>query len=208
MKILVVAATEFEIEPFICEKNNVDILITGVGIPATVFHLTKKLLENKYDLAIQAGIAGTFNNQIKKANVVMVSEDAFADIGIDEKQNFTTLFENDFINENDFPYKNGWLKNTSPFLLNNAFPKVKGVTINTITDNEKRIKTIIDKFNPAIESMEGAAFHYVCLQQKINFIQIRGISNEVGERDKTKWKMKNAIANLNMELKNLIQKFS
>ena len=208
MKILVVAATEFEIEPFIFEKNNVDILITGVGIPATVFHLTKKLLENKYDLAIQAGIAGTFNNQIKKANVVMVSEDAFADIGIDEKQNFTTLFENDFINENDFPYKNGWLKNTSSFLLNNALPKVKGITINTITDNEKRIKTIIDKFNPAIESMEGAAFHYVCLQQKINFIQIRGISNEVGERDKTKWKMKNAIANLNMELKNLIQKFS
>lgn len=205
MKILVVAATEFEIEPFIHEKNNVDILITGVGIPATVFHLTKKLLENKYDLAIQAGIAGTFNNQIKKANVVMVSEDAFADIGIDEKQNFTTLFENDFINENDFPYKNGWLKNRSSFLLNNPLPKVRGITINTITDNEKRIKTIIDKFNPAIESMEGAAFHYVCLLQNIRFLQIRSISNKVGERDKSKWKLKESIENLNKKLLKIIK---
>ena len=53
--------------------------------------------------------------------------------------------------------------------------------------------------------MEGAAFHYVCLQQKINFLQIRGISNMVGERDKTKWKIKKAIENLNNELLKIIK---
>ena len=42
MNLLVVAATKFEIEPFLKENNNADILITGVGIPATVYHLTKK----------------------------------------------------------------------------------------------------------------------------------------------------------------------
>lgn len=208
MKILVVAATEFEIAPFLREKNNIDVLITGVGIPATIFHLTKKLLQDKYELAIQAGIAGTFNKQIKKADVVLVSDDAFADVGIHEKQNFTTLFENKFIDENDFPYKNGWLKNANSFLSENALPIVKSVTVNTVTDNKEYIQKMVDKFNPAIESMEGAAFHYVCLQQKINFIQVRSISNEVGERDKTKWDIKNAIINLNVELKKLIQNFS
>ena len=64
-ELLVVAATEFEIEPFLKENNNADVLITGVGIPSTVFHLTKKLSEKKYDLVIQAGIAGTFNKHFK-----------------------------------------------------------------------------------------------------------------------------------------------
>jgi futalosine hydrolase len=48
--------------------------------------------------------------------------------------------------------------------------------------------------------MEGAAFHYVCLMKQIPFIQIRSISNKVGERDKRKWKMKHAIERLKEEL--------
>ena len=47
--------------------------------------------------------------------------------------------------------------------------------------------------------MEGAAFHYVCLQENIPFVQLRAISNFVGERDKSKWLMKEAIENLNRE---------
>jgi futalosine hydrolase len=31
--------------------------------------------------------------------------------------------------------------------------------------------------------MEGAALHFVCLQEDISFIQLRAISNFVGERD-------------------------
>ena len=65
-----------------------------------------------------------------------------------------------------------------------------------------------EKFGADIESMEGAAFHYVCLQQKIKFLQLRSISNVAGERDKTKWMMKEAINNLNIELKNLVKKYS
>jgi futalosine hydrolase len=55
--------------------------------------------------------------------------------------------------------------------------------------------------------MEGAALHYICLQQKIKFLQLRSISNTVGERDKQKWEMKKATTNLNMELKKIIQHF-
>jgi fructoselysine-6-P-deglycase FrlB-like protein len=45
MNLLIVAATKFEIEPFLKEKNNTEILITGVGIPATVYRLVKKYLK-------------------------------------------------------------------------------------------------------------------------------------------------------------------
>ena len=63
----------------------------------------------------------------------------------------------------------------------------------------------MEKFGADIESMEGAAFHYVCLQEKIKFLQLRSISNIAGERDKTKWTMKEAIVNLNIELKKLVK---
>jgi futalosine hydrolase len=54
--------------------------------------------------------------------------------------------------------------------------------------------------------MEGAAFHYVCLLEKIPFLQLRSISNLIGERDKTKWKMEKAIQNLNENLISLLNK--
>ncbi len=55
--------------------------------------------------------------------------------------------------------------------------------------------------------MEGAAFHYVCLQEEVKFLQLRSISNAVGERDKKQWKMKEAIISLNIELDKLVKHF-
>jgi futalosine hydrolase len=205
MKLLVVAATEFEIKPFINEHNNIEILISGVGIPSTLFNLSKKVILNNYDLVIQAGIAGVFNNRFQKSSVVLVSQDTFGDIGIDENKKFSTLFDNEFANANDFPYNSGWLLNTNSLLSSGNLSVAKGITVNMVTDNRERIHSIAEKFNADIESMEGAAFHYVCLQERINFLQIRSISNDVGERDKTKWEMKKAITNLNIELKKMIQ---
>ena len=205
MNLLIVAATEFEIEPFLKEKNNAEILITGVGIPATVFHLTKKLLEKKYDFVIQAGIAGTFNDRLNLAEVVKVKKDAFADLGIEENGNFKTLFETGFVNKNDFPYRNEWLVNPHSFFEKNKLSIAKGITLNKIGDDHLQNKMIKEKFSADVESMEGAAFHYVCLQQKINFLQLRSISNHVGERDKSKWKLKESVENLNKELLKIIE---
>lgn len=204
MNVLIVAATEMEIAPFLKENNKTDFLITGVGIPATVFHLTKKLIEKKYDFVIQAGIGGTFTDSLNLGEVVLIKKDTFADLGINEKGNFKTLFETRFLDDNDFPYTEGWLVNNS-LLKKNNLPIVNAITINKITDDDLQIKNFQQKFSAQIESMEGAAFHYVCLQQKINFLQIRSISNVVGERDKTKWQMKTAVENLNKELLKIIQ---
>ncbi|NMD28678.1 MAG: futalosine hydrolase, partial [Bacteroidetes bacterium] len=45
----------------------------------------------------------------------------------------------------------------------------------------------------------------VCLQKEIPFLQIRGISNYVGERDKSKWKMEEAIDNLCNSLEDILK---
>jgi futalosine hydrolase len=56
--------------------------------------------------------------------------------------------------------------------------------------------------------MEGGGLHYVCLQEKIPFLQLRSISNDIGERDKTKWDIRTAIANLNARLIDLFDKLA
>lgn len=206
MNLLIVAATEFEIVPFLEKNIQADILITGVGVPATVFSITKKLSEKKYDFVIQTGIAGTFNDRFKLSEVVIVKEDTFADLGIEENGKILTLFEKEFIGKNDFPYTDGWLINSNLILEKINLPIAKGITINKITDNNLQNKIMKEKFLADIESMEGAAFHYVCIQEKIKFLQLRSISNFVGERDKSKWQLKNAIENLNTELLKIIKK--
>ena len=150
MKILVVAATQLEIEPFINLKNNTEVLICGVGIPSTVYHLTKKLLQEKYDLVIQAGIAGTFSKKLKKGEVVVVEQDAFGDIGVEEKGEFKTIFQLGFGDNNTFPFKNGWLVNSSEIINTTHLKKVNGVTVNKISDRKKQAKQLREIFNAEI----------------------------------------------------------
>ncbi|MBP6431063.1 MAG: futalosine hydrolase [Ferruginibacter sp.] len=204
MNILVVASTSFEIAPFIEQNPKASVLITGIGMPASLYQIQKTIGINNYDIIIQAGIAGAFTNEFELGETVLVKQDTFGDIGIEEKQQFTPIFETDLLNKNEFPFKNGWLFNDNKILQQSNLELVKAITVNKVNDNLLLKEQLMELFNPEIETMEGAALHYVCLQEKTPFVQIRSISNYVGERDKTKWKMELAIKNLNTELEKLI----
>lgn len=204
MQILVVAATRAEIGAFIDSNPEQDVLITGVGAPVCMYSLTKQLARKQYDLVIQAGIAGTFRTAYSPGEAVVVASEVFADLGILENQQFFTLQERGFLGEDEKPYTDGLLVNEAAIRFN--LPAVRSVTVNTVSDSRGQADLFIRKFNADIESMEGAAFHYVCLQENVNFIQLRTISNFVGERIRTNWKIKEAIERLNVELAQIISK--
>jgi futalosine hydrolase len=54
--------------------------------------------------------------------------------------------------------------------------------------------------------MEGAALHYIAILEKIPFLQIRSLSNFIGERDKQQWKLKESITSLNQALQVILNK--
>jgi futalosine hydrolase len=83
---------------------------------------------------------------------------------------------------------------------------VTGVTVNEITTEEKRIAYYKNNLEAKIETMEGAALHYVAMMENIPFIQLRSISNYIGERDKTNWTLSESISNLNIALRSVLQK--
>jgi futalosine hydrolase len=204
MQTLIIAATEYEIHPFIAGNPDIDVLITGVGVPSAIYQLQKRVHQMDYDLIIQAGIAGSFNGEIVLGQTFLIKQDCFADIGIEEKGNYTPIFKTELLDKNEFPFVNGWLINTHEYLKKSDLPAAKAITVNKLSDSELQKQQYITAFDADIESMEGAALHYVCLQENIPFLQIRSVSNYVGERDKTKWKLKEAIENLNTELITLI----
>jgi len=213
MDILLAAATKLEIQPtlqllqkegFIINGHTIDILITGVGMVSTTYNSTTKLIGKKYGFIIQAGIAGTFSNDLLLGETVLVKQDAFGDIGMEEKGNFTTVFDAGFASKDEFPFTDGWLVNSNKLLTTSLLKKVSAITVNKVSDSLLQRQQAIQYFEPQAESMEGAAFHYVCLLQKLNFIQLRSISNAVGDRDKSRWRIKDAIDNLNTELEKLL----
>ena len=206
MKLLVVAATEFEIAPFVLQNTQADALITGVGSPACTYALTKRLQEIKYDFAIQAGIAGTFKNSFPLGETFFIKSDVFADIGIYENERFFTLFDKNFADPNAIPYHNGRLENSLENIFN--VPTANSITVNTVTDNFSQTTMFTKKYDPDVESMEGAAFHYVCIQENIPFLQLRSVSNFVGERVKTNWKMKESIESLNKSLIKIVEQLN
>ena len=214
MNILILSATTFEIANLIkiidfkqispvlyqkkIDKKNIDLLISGIGLSFTAYKLSKALLEKKYDLVINLGIAGSFNSTIKIGELTQVISEQFADLGIKDKDKFIDVFEAGLVNANEFPFVNGKLtpkilKITEAYNLK----KVHAVSVNTVSGNKNEIEQLKKKYQADIESMEGAAVFYVCMEENVPVIQLRSISNYIEERDKSKWNIPLAIENLN-----------
>ena len=216
MNILIVSATTFEIAPLLqflgsnAEKlslfeykykgNVIYPLVTGVGALNTSFGMSRYTGIEKTDVAINVGLAGSYQQSLVLGTVVEVIEDRFGDLGVEEKDgSFTDVFDLGLTNENQFPYENGWIKNTKRKFETNML-KVKSLTVNKVHGSQESIDKIKSKYMADIESMEGAGFLYACRMMDVHAHQFRAISNYVEPRNKDNWRIEKAIDNLNAHL--------
>lgn len=212
MKVLITAATAMELELVknkIIQADAIEITycVTGVGAIATVFHLSEILHKEKFDLVVQVGIAGSFDKQLELGAAVAVEKELLYEMGVFENNQYNNIFEMGLIDGNTKPFTNSALINQHARLLElTGLKKTIAITNNEISTSVTKIKLYREKYGAEIESMEGAAFHYVALMKSISFIQLRGISNYVGDRDKNNWKIKEAILSYSVVCNQLIQK--
>lgn len=126
MKILIVAATNFEILPLlehldknassktlmetVYKQHTIQTLITGVGGMNTAFALARYSKIKDLDLAINVGIAGSYKRQFELGDVVEVVKDRFGDLGVEEADgSFTDIFDLQLAEKDSFPYQDGWV---------------------------------------------------------------------------------------------------
>lgn len=209
MNILIVAATEFEVKPLleylkidnaypgmnfpntITDQNEVRVLITGVGMVNTAY-MMGRYSNTLFDLILNVGVCGAFDRELELGQVVHVTQDILSEMGAEDDERFMTFDELNLAG--DYIFNQHLTNNFEAF---EKLIKVKGITVNTVHGNEKSILRVKDLFKPNVESMEGAAFYAGCIRAGENYTQIRAISNYVEKRDKSKWQMHLAVANLN-----------
>lgn len=211
--VLLVIATKPELKPFLdafqceshskndniqkfCYKNiNIDVLITSVGMVATACKLTRTLCDNKYDFVVNAGICGAYSLSLAPGTVVHIAADCFAELGTEDSQGVKPLHiresGKDFFVEQTVVNKNEIKINSIQSLM-----RVKGATVSTVTRSEKRNKMITGQYDTQTESMEGAAFLYVCNEFQIPCAQIRSVSNYAGCPANINWYLDMAVNNL------------
>jgi len=178
-------------------------LTSGVGSVSTAWALKHWISTNgKPDLAINGGIAGSYKDEYTIGDVVMPYTDCFADAGIEDGDNFLTLSEAGLGSPNGFPFKNGILYSDINYKekIINILRPVHAITVNTATGSETSREKLLKKFNPDIETMEGATFFYICSLENIPFLALRAISNKVELRNKNNWNIPLALNNLSEKL--------
>lgn len=223
MKILVVAATRQEIAPFLMAlgetyadgysgrsirtgNHEIKVLVTGAGMVATAYELGRLFAVQSFDLAINVGICGSFRNEISIGEVVRVARDSVGDMGAEDRGSWLSMADLGLMKDEEILLNDAGMlieQEFSDWLLHN-FRAVRGVTVNTVHGNAGSIKRFSERTGADIESMEGAAFMFACSQAGCRCLQIRSVSNFIEPRDKSKWNVPLAIANLNKELIRLL----
>ena len=224
MRVLVVAATAAEVDPLVAGLSRVaetgprstryigggreiDVLITGVGMVATSTWCSRTLCAEQFDAALNLGVCGSFRAALEPGSVVNVVTDRLAELGAEDGDAFLTIQQMNLLRDDEFPFTGGRLVNAStpPFGAMNDLPKVEGITVSTVHGNEASIARVTERFNPDVESMEGAAFMYACLVHGVPFAQVRAVSNIVERRNRSAWKLTEAIAALALEARRILQ---
>ena len=220
LKVLLITATDAEAEAlkkiqgikscpdgFLLGQSEVSLLVTGVGSIATSWAMTKWLSSNsRPDLAINIGIAGSFRDDIEIGDVVVPVSDCFADAGIETGSGFITLEEAGLADPDRFPFTDGKIiaENKYCNMALNFLKPAKAITVNSASGSQETINRLLKKYNPDIETMEGATFFYICSGGKLPFMALRSISNKVEPRNKDKWNIPLALINLSEKLKEFL----
>ena len=223
MRILVVTATDAEIaslaatlgdgsptgprvKTYKYAQHDLDVVTTSVGMVATATWCSRVLTQNRYDLALNLGVCGSLDPTLELGQAVHVVSDCIAELGAEDDEDFLTIQELKLLDENEFPFRRGKLLNLYPptNATLSGLRAVSGITLNTVHGNERSIAAVVQRFNPHVETMEGAAFMYACLIHEVPFAQIRSVSNVVERRNREAWRLGEAIDNLGAVALNIL----
>ncbi|GFK92389.1 Futalosine hydrolase [Fundidesulfovibrio magnetotacticus] len=88
--------------------------------------------------------------------------------------------------------------------LPDNWPRGLFVTSAAVTASAVRAEALAARHGALAENMEGFALALACLARGLPFLEVRTISNAIGERDRANWKLHEALAGLEAALDALL----
>lgn len=206
MRMLITAATVIELKEVqkLNPQNELHFFVHGVGIMNTMYHLQNILNTEAFDVVIQCGIAGAYNPIINISETVLVAKDTFESGAQNVDGSILSLTDIQLHNPDIYFCESETIPSSFVMNFTTNYPKVNALTVAVSSGNKDTIRHRISKYKADIESMEGAALHYICNAKKIPFVQVRTISNRVEERNKNNWKIESALHQNAISISNII----
>ena len=165
---------------------------TGIGSVNAAHALTCQLEKQLPDLVIQFGIGGAYvPTGLPIGAVVLATEEIYGDVGVLTPEGWKPA------DEIGLPLAHGDPPHFNRFPLDSQLASTAAeicgarcgsfVTVSQCSGVQAVGDALHARFNALCESMEGAAAAHICTLYDIPFLEVRGISNLVEDRDPTRW---------------------
>ncbi|CAG7647843.1 Futalosine hydrolase [Paenibacillus solanacearum] len=179
------------------KSDRFDVLVSGVGAAATAARTAAALAlsPGRYGLVINAGIAGGFAGQAGLGAIVVASDIIAADLGADSPDGFISL------DELGFGSARAEVDGPAAVCLTGALraaglPAISGpvLTVSTGTGTAEGAAELARRVPGAVaEAMEGYGAATAARHFELPVLEIRAVSNAVGPRDRSAWRIKEAL---------------
>jgi futalosine hydrolase len=166
------------------DPEGVEVLACGVGPVEAAAETARLLTLGRFTAVVNAGIGGAFRGGAKIGESVIVSEERLADFGLEGNAPLT-LPGGVHLEE---------CVAASPELLARCeglpYRIGTGLTVTSVTTTDATAERLSRTYGADVESMEGFAVLRAASLAGIPAIEVRGISNYVGDRSRAEWNFK------------------
>jgi futalosine hydrolase len=171
--------------------RSLSLLQTGVGVVNAAFALTRFLSRHDVRAVVSCGIGGAYpGSGLEPGDVASAESETYGDLGADSPHGFLDMQALGFpVIASDPP-----LFNRLPLDLFPTARRAPFVTLSTCTGSDENAAGLVRRTGGAVESMEGAAIVHVARLMGVKVGEVRGISNACGDRDRTRWKLRESAA--------------
>lgn len=173
--------------------------VLGVGLLEFSVNLSALLsasikAASPFSMVVLVGICGAYKNRgINICDVVRVDSEMVGDVGVEEADG--TFLPWGRVGGGSIKTYEGSAIDDAPAFIK-KLKGVSGLSVNCCTGTEAMAESRSVLFDCDVESMEGAAALAVCNAFKVSCYEIRAVSNFVGKRQKSSWKIAEALLSL------------
>jgi futalosine hydrolase len=193
VRVLVVTAVEAELAAVgEALAGSGDVVTAGVGPAAAAAGAALALARGRYDLVVSAGIGGGFA-PMQVGEVAVASDIVFADLGAETADGFMSASQLGF-GVDRYP--------VDPAIAARLAAGTGGrvgtiATVATVTGTATSAAALQAAYPDVVaEAMEGAGVAAAGAAAGVPFAEIRAVSNLVGPRDRTAWRIDDALGGL------------
>ncbi|NOY65390.1 MAG: futalosine hydrolase, partial [Nitrospirae bacterium] len=191
--------SNIEIISGLINNKKIILVISGVGKVNAAHATTFFILKYRPEIIINFGIAGAFpGSGVSIGDIAIAEREIYADEGIYMTRGFSDMrfigipllkTSNGKALYNEIVFNEGLLASVVNSLRKKGHLVKKGnfITVSTVTATKDRADYLRKRYRPLCESMEGAAVAHVCVMHGVECLEVRGISNFVGPRNRKAW---------------------